>query len=155
MNSLVRWQDPELAPWSPFNRLSSLREEIDRLFDLSLPTTRDVGFFSGWSPALDVHQDKENVFVRVEIPGMKREEIDISLHDGMLTIGGERKREEEFKEGEAFRSERFFGRFHRSVALPTPVDPNRVKAVYRDGILTVTLPKAEEAKPRQIEVTAS
>jgi len=104
---------------------------------------------------LDVKQDKDNVYVRVEIPGMKREEIDISLHDGMLTVAGERKHEGEMPEGEAFRRERFFGRFHRSVSLPTAVDSGTVKAVYRDGILTVTLPKAEEAKPRQIEVTVS
>lgn len=86
---------------------------------------------------------------------MRKEDIDISLHDGTLTIAGERKHEEEKKEGELFRSERFFGRFQRSVALPSPVDPGKVKAVYKDGILTVTLPKTEESKPRQIEVSVS
>jgi HSP20 family protein len=154
MNSLTRYQDPELTTWSPFNRLTSLRDEIDRLFDLS-GLGRDVGLFSGWTPSLDVYQDKDNVYVKAELPGMKKEEIDISLHDGMLTITGERKREEKAEGDDTFRSERFFGRFHRSVALPTAVDSGKVKASYKDGILTITLPKAEEAKPKHIEVNVS
>jgi len=154
--SIIRYQTPELSTWSPFDRLTSLRDEMNRLFDLSLPgLTRDDGLFSGWSPALDMHQDKDNVFVKVELPGMKKEEIEISLHDGMLSIVGERKHEEKSGEGESFRSERYFGRFHRSVTLPTAVDSMKVNATYKDGILTVTLPKAEEAKPKQIQVNVS
>lgn len=152
MNGLTRYQDPELMP----PRLSTLRDEIDRLFDLSFPSfTREMGLLSNWSPALDIHQDKDNVFVRVELPGMKKEDINISWHEGVLSISGERKREEETKEGETFRTERYFGRFHRSVTLPSAVDVSQVKALYRDGILEVTCPKAEEAKPKQIEVSVS
>ena len=129
---------------------------MNRLFDGSFPgSRRDGGLFSGWNPSLDVYQDKDNVFVKAELPGMKKEDIEISLEDGVLTIAGERKHEEEGKQGESFRSERFFGRFHRSVALPTPVVSSNVKASYKDGILTVTLPKAEEAKPKQIQVNVS
>ncbi|MEA3189306.1 MAG: hypothetical protein QOD99_3136 [Chthoniobacter sp.] len=154
--SLIRYQSPELSTWTPFDRLSSVRDDLNRLFDFSFPgSQRDAGLFSGWTPALDVHQDKDNVFVKCELPGFKKEEIDISLHDGMLTISGERKRETEQKEGESFRTERFFGKFHRSVSLPTAVNSGAVKAGYKDGILTVTLPKAEEAKPKQIEVNVS
>jgi len=152
--NLIRYQSPELS--RPFDRLSSLRDEIDRLFDLSTPSlTRDAALFSGWAPAIDVHQDKDHVFVKCELPGMKKEDIDISLHNGTLTVSGERKNETEQKEGEWFRSERFFGKFQRSVTLPTDVDSANVKAAYKDGILTVTLPKAEEAKPKQIEVQVS
>lgn len=152
--NLIRYQHPELR--NPLDHLSTLRDEIDRLFDLSAPgVTRDAALFSGWTPAIDVHQDKDHVFVKCELPGMKKEDIDISLHNGTLTISGERKSESEHKEGEWFRSERFFGKFHRSVSLPTPVDSAHVKASYKDGILTVTLPKAEEAKPKQIEVQVS
>ncbi|SRR5581483_10127580 len=153
--SLIRYQPPELSTWTPFDGLSSLRDDLNRLFDFTFPGTRETGLFTGWSPALDVHQDKDNVFVKCELPGMKKEEIDISLHDGMLSISGERKHESEHKEGESFRSERYFGKFHRSIALPTAVDAGKVKAAYKDGILTVTLPKAEEAKPKQIEVSVS
>ncbi|HWB60223.1 MAG TPA: Hsp20/alpha crystallin family protein, partial [Chthoniobacteraceae bacterium] len=118
--SIIRYQFPELSTWNPANRLTSLRDEMNRLFDLSLPGFTDEGsLFSGWNPALDIYQDKDNVFVKAEIPGMKKEEIEITLHDGVLSIAGERKHEEESKKGNSFRSERFFGRFHRSVTLPT------------------------------------
>lgn len=154
--NLIRYQHPELSTWTPFDRLSSLRDEIDRLFDISTPGVgRNAGLFSGWAPAMDVHQDKDHVFVKCELPGMKKEKIDIQLHDGTLTVSGERKNETEQTEGQWSRSERFFGKFQRSVSLPTPVDSANVKASYKDGILTVTLPKAEEAKAKQIEVQVS
>ena len=149
--SLIRYQNPSLSSWPTFDRLASLRDEMDRLFDFTYPS-RDTGLFSGWSPALDLYDDKDSFLVSVELPGMKKEEIDISLHDGVLTISGERKHERENKEGETFRSERYFGKFQRSVSLPTGVDAGKVKASYKDGILSVFLPKLEEAKPRQIEV---
>ena len=149
--SIIRYQSPQLSNWSPLDRLASLRDEMDRLFDFAWPT-RDSGLFSGWSPALDVHDEKDNFVVHVELPGMKKEEIDISLHDGVLTVSGERKHEREKKDGELFRSERYFGKFQRSVTLPARVDGGKVKANYKDGILTINLPKAEEAKPKQIAV---
>jgi HSP20 family protein len=83
---------------------------------------------------------------------MNKEDIDVSLHNGSLSISGERKTHEEFKDGEVYRSERFTGRFQRTVALPTAVAADKIKAQYKDGILSVTLPKAEEAKPKQIDV---
>ena len=152
--SLIRYQFPETSNWSPTDRLSTLRDEVNRLFDFSWPS-RDSGLFSGWSPALDVHDDKDSLSVQVELPGMKKDEIDIALHDGVLTVSGERKIESERKEGETFRSERYFGKFQRSVTLPTAVDAGKVKASYRDGILTIDLPKAEEAKPKHIAVSVS
>jgi len=155
--SLIRYQaplSPVLSNWQSFDRLATLRDEMDRLFDLSFPT-RDTGIFSGWSPALDLWDDKDNFVVTVELPGMKKEDIGISVHDGVLTISGERKHEANQNEGETFRSERYFGKFQRSLTLPTRVANKDVKATYKDGILTVTLPKAEEAKPRQIEVSVS
>jgi HSP20 family protein len=152
--SLIRYQLPQLSNWSSIDRLASLRDEVDRLFDFSWPS-RDSGLFSGWSPALDVFDDKDNVVVKVELPGLKKEEINLSLHDGVLTISGERKHESQRKEGESFRSERYFGKFQRSVTLPTAVESNKVNASYKDGILTVELPKAEEAKPKQIAVNVS
>ena len=152
--SLVRYQTPEVSNWTPFDRLTTLRDEMNRLFDFSWPS-RDTGLFSGWSPPLDVYDDKENFVVTCELPGMKKEQIDISLHDGMLTISGERKHEHENAEGEAFRSERYFGRFQRSVTLPALVDASKVKASYKDGVLTIELPKAEEAKPKHIDVSVS
>lgn len=153
MNGLTRWQRPELGPWAGFGRLTDLRDEIDRLFEAPLAElTQATQWLSGWTPALDLHEDKDNVVVRVEVPGMKKEEIEVSVHDGNLTISGERKREEKHAEGEVYRAERFFGRFLRTVELPAAVASDKAKAQYVDGILTITLPKTEEAKPKQIHV---
>lgn len=154
MNSLTRWQRPHLATWPGFGQLTSLRDEIDRLFDAPLAElARTSQLLSGWTPALDMYEDKDNVYVRAELPGMKKEDIDVSLHNGSLSISGERKNQEEFKDAEVYRSERFVGRFQRTVTLPTPVAADKIKAQYKDGILSVTLPKAEEAKPKQIDVS--
>lgn len=148
---LIRYQEPELSTWIPFNRLATLRNEMDRFFDLSAPSP--LGVFEGWTPALDVLQDQGNVMVKVELPGMKKEEINITLHEGLLTITGERKSEEESNENATYRRERFYGKFHRTIELPAKVDAKGIKAAYKEGVLTVTLPKVEEAKPIQISVS--
>ena len=90
--------------------------------------------------------------MKAELPGLKKEDIDVSLEDGVLTISGERKSEEKFENAETYRSERFVGRFHRAVTLPSEVKADQVKAQYQDCILSVTIPKSEAAKPKQIEV---
>jgi HSP20 family protein len=156
MNSLTRWQRPELTMWPRFGRLTDLREEIDRLFESPLAEmTRTSHLLSGWTPVLDLYEDKDNLLVKVELPGMKREDIDVSLHDASLSISGERKGEEKHQDADVYRAERFFGRFQRTVTLPTPVAAEKVKAQYKDGVLTITLPKSEEAKPKHIDVNVS
>lgn len=156
MSSLTRWQRPELATWPGFGRLTDLRDEIDRLFEVPLAElARSSQLLSGWTPALDLFEDKDNFYVRAELPGMKKEEIDLSLHNDSLSLSGERKGEEKYRGAEVYRAERFFGRFQRTVTLPTPVAADKVKAQYQDGILTVALPKAEEAKPKHINVSMS
>jgi len=156
MNSLTRWQRLGLATWPGFGRLTDLRDEIDRLFESPLSEmARTSQLLSGWTPALDLYEDKDNLFVKVELPGMKREEIDVSLHDGSLSISGERKSEQKHEDADVYRAERFFGRFQRTVTLPTPVAADKVKAQYKDGILTITLPKTEEAKPKHIDINVS
>ena len=144
---LMQCQRPSLRPslaWPTFGRLTSLQDELDRLFESPL---------TGWAPALDVHEDKDSFSIRAELPGMKREDIEVSLQDSVLVISGERK-EEKIAEGtEVHRQERFYGRFSRALTLPSAVAGDQVKAQYKDGILTVTLPKAEEAKPKAITVS--
>jgi len=154
---LTRWQRPETAAWSPFRHLSVLRNEIDRLFDFPLNalTNSSQDFLSGWSPSIDLYDDRDHFVLKAEIPGMKKEDIDISLHGDVLTLSGERKEEKTYDKAETYRSERFLGRFQRMLTLPSTVDANKVQASYKDGILTVTLPKSEEAKPKQIEVKVS
>jgi len=152
--TLTRWQRPHL--WDTARHLSSLRDEIDRLFEspLSWFENGSQPFSSGWVPAIDVYEDKDHVFVRAEVPGIKKDEIEISLHEGVLTLSGERKLEKDYEKANSHRVERFAGRFQRSITLPHPVDAAKVRATYKDGILAVTLPKAEEAKPKQISVSA-
>ena len=153
--SLIRYQTPDISLWRSLDRWASLRDELNGLFEAPFSNAaRQAQLFNGWTPAMDLYQTADDLVAMVELPGMRKEDIEISLHDGMLTIGGERK--EENAEGEqAARSERFVGKFRRSISLPTRVDSNKVNATYRDGILTVTLPKAEEAKPKQIQVNVS
>ena len=104
-------------------------------------------------PAIDLSEDKDNFVLKAELPGMKKEEIEISLHEGVVTISGERKQEEKHESADMYRSERFFGRFHRTVSLPSAVDAEKVTASYKDGILMVTLPKSEAAKRKQIQIS--
>jgi HSP20 family protein len=156
MFSITRWQRPALTGWTGFNGLSDLRDEIDRLFDAPLSQLEQTSrVFSGWTPTLDLREDRDNFYAQIELPGMKKEDIELSLHNGCLSISGERKSSKTSETGDVYRAERFFGRFQRSVALPTPVATDKVKAQYKDGVLTVTMPKAEEAKPKQIDVSIS
>ncbi|MGZ4964889.1 MAG: Hsp20/alpha crystallin family protein [Limisphaerales bacterium] len=155
--TLTRWQKPE-QHWTllPLRRTSTLRDEIDNIFDRAFgqffESPAQTQLVGGWVPAVDLYEDKDNLTVKCELPGMKKDDIDISLHEGFLTISGERKQEEQKKEGEVYRTERYEGRFSRSLSLPSKVDAEKINATYKDGVLTVTLPKAEEAKPKQIQV---
>jgi len=152
--NLIRWQRPVMTAWSSFGRLSDLRDEIDRLFEAPLAElTQTSNLLSGWTPALDVFEQKENFVIKAELPGMKKEDITVSLHDGSLSISGERKSETRHEDAEVYRAERFFGRFQRAVTLPAPIAADKVQAQYKDGVLTVTLPKTEEARPKQIDVS--
>lgn len=151
--NIIRYREPEFS-LSRFRGLESLREEMNRLFDGSSGFARSGGLISGWNPLLDVTQDKEHIYVKAELPGLKKEEINLSLHDGVLTLSGERREESKKEDEKVFREERTFGRFSRSITLPTEVNPDAIKATYRDGILVVELAKAEEAKPKQIQVNA-
>jgi HSP20 family protein len=153
--SLIRYQTPNSVMLPSLDRWENLRNDIDTFLESPFWSGfgRHSQLFSGWTPALDLYQDNDNIVAVVELPGMRKEEIEISLQDGTLTISGERN-DETANEG-ATRTERFTGKFRRSVTLPSQVDANKVNASYKDGILTVTLPKAEEAKPKQIQISAS
>src|ERR1700745_68730 len=150
--SIIRDQPPQTLAFSGFDRLSNLRDELDTLFELPFWSNfgRQSQLFTGWTPALDLYQNNDNLIAIVELPGMRKEDIEISLHDGMLTIAGERKSQTQAGD-QAERTERYIGTFRRSITLPTRVDANKVSATYKDGMLTVRLPKAEEAKPKQIQ----
>lgn len=141
-----------VSTWPTLGRLTDLRDEIDRFFESPLSRTSE---FLGWTPAFDVYEEKDKYVVKAELPGMKREEITVSIQGGELVISGERKAETKEPGAEVYRAERYFGKFQRSVSLPTTISSKDVQAEYKDGVLTVTLPKSEEAKPKQIEVKIS
>lgn len=151
---LIKYQRPD-SVWPASGRLSSLRDELDRLFESPLvECTGTSQLLGGWAPALDVHEDKDAYVVHAELPGLKREDIDVSLHDGELVISGERRTEKVEEGVETHRQERFYGKFQRALTLPEPVAADKVKADYKDGVLTITLPKSEEAKPKKIDIKA-
>lgn len=152
--NIIRYQRyPQSDLTVALDRLATVREEMERVFESPFGSFfRPLGSLSRWTPAVDVYQDKDQFTVRVELAGLKKEEIDISLHGDTLTIAGERKQE---NADQGFRTERFFGKFQRSLTLPALVSAEKVKATYQNGILTVNLPKAEEAKPKQIEIAVS
>ena len=154
--SLIRYQTPNSVMRPSLDRWASLRSDLDTLLELPFwaGSSRQSQLFSGWTPALDLHQSNDNIVAVVELPGMRKEDIEISLQDGTLIISGERK-EETSQENGATRTERSTGKFRRSISLPTRVDVNKVSATYKDGMLTVTLPKAEDAKPKQIQINLS
>jgi HSP20 family protein len=139
---LVYYPQPSFE--ATHSRQSTLQEELNELF--GGPAHRAL-------PALDVQEDKDSFTVRVELPGLKREDIEVSLKDGTLSIAGEGKTETPAEGTQVLRQERFFGKFSRVLNLPTPVAADKVKAQYKDGILTVTLAKVEEAKPKQIVIS--
>lgn len=142
---LIQCERPGLVGLG-YGRLANLQDELDRLFGTPV---------QAWAPKLDVHEDKDKFTVNLELPGFKREDINVHLEDGALVISGERKEETVGEETEIRRRERYYGKFSRTLTLPTAVTVDKVKAAYKDGILTVTLPKAEEAKPKQIDVTVN
>jgi HSP20 family protein len=153
--NLIRYQAPDPAPWFALDRWSDLRDELNSFLDMPFWSGfgRKGQLFTGWSPALDLYESGDHFVAVVELPGMRKDVIDISLHDGTLTISGERKREKSNDGETAQRTERYVGTFRRSIALPTRVDPSKVSATYQDGILKVTLPKAEGERPKQIQVS--
>lgn len=133
--SYLRYQYPTIAAWPTFNRLLDL-------------ATSDFATTAGWTPALDLFENEDNYVATVELPGFKPGDIAIDLQNGVLTLSGERKQEGEG----AFRHERPTGRFSRRVELPKRIDAERVTAGYQDGLLTVTLPKAADTKPRKVSI---
>jgi HSP20 family protein len=149
---ITKWQPrfPSLHTWNPFDELAGFRRIFDEPFDSLL--RGGVMTTGEWKPLMDVVETKDGITLKVEVPGVKQEDINISLEDSTLTVKGERKHESEVTEDGYTRVERSYGTFQRSVVLPQTVDANRVKATYKDGVLEIRLPKKEEARPKAIKV---
>ena len=132
---------------------SDMHAQVSRLFDGFLG--QSVASERVWVPAADMYETKNEVVVTAELPGLSEKDIHLSLTDDVLTIKGERQWTGDADQASHHRRERWFGKFERAFSLPAPVDAGQVKATYRDGVLTVNLPKAEENKPKEIKIEAA
>jgi HSP20 family protein len=145
-----------LDPWKDFG---SLQERINRMFDDTIrtlyPTDGEELEKGTWAPAVDIYETNDSFVVSADLPGLNKDEIQIDLKDNTLTLKGEKKFEEKVSKDNYIRVERAYGSFVRSFTLPQNVDPEKIKAKYTEGVLEVTIPKKEEAKPKQIKVELS
>lgn len=143
----------DITRWDPFAELQSLRQTMDRLFDDARPWRFNVNGGEAYFP-VDLYETNDEVVVKASLPGVKPEDIDISVTGQVLTLKGESKEEHEEKAQNYYRRERRSGSFVRQLQLPTDVEPDRAEAVFEHGVLRLTLPKAEAVKPRTIKVQA-
>jgi HSP20 family protein len=150
--AVVRWK-PGFFGWhrDPFSEMNRLRREMDRIFG-DYASGRGIAPAAGVFPALNMSEDDSNLYVRAELPGVAPEDIEMTTKENNLILKGERKIAPEGEKVSYHRRERDAGKFRRIISLPTRVDSDKVTAVCKNGVLTVTLPKAAEAKPRQISV---
>ena len=152
-----------IVRWEPFRDLMSLQERMNRLFDESFRSRAGAGagheedwaLGGSWAPAVDIYEHEGNIVLKAEIPGIDPKEVDVRVENNVLTLRGERKIDTEVKRESYHRVERAYGTFSRSFTLPNVVDTEKIKAEYRDGVLRVTLPKREEAKPKQISINVT
>jgi HSP20 family protein len=144
-------------PWEIMRELASMQERMNRIWgSMSDRGHEDVTSRGAWQPPVDiVETDAREIVLKADVPGLRREDIDLTVENSTLTIRGERRRDDGIPEDRYHRVERLHGAFSRSFTLPTTADAERVRAEYRDGVLTVTLPLRAEARPRQIAVQAS
>ncbi len=140
-----------LRPWNPFRELEEIRQRMEDWFRPVFWKTAP-GEGAAWVPPIEMYEEKDKYVVKAELPGMKKDEIEVSITDNVLTIKGERKAEEEKKESNYYCCERYYGSFLRSINLPGNVDTKKISAGYKDGILEISLPKTEEEKEKKIEV---
>ena len=141
-----------LQRWDPFRELERMHEDMDRLFR-SFLTPRSPESTEVTCPvAVDVLEDKDKVVLKAELPGVDPKDVEINVQDNVISISGEKKMEHEDKRDNYVRVERYYGKFHRAFTLPPYVDPDGISAEYKNGVLTVTLPKRPETKPKQIQI---
>ena len=146
-----------IVRFHPFlDDFQALQERLNRIFsDSGIRRWGGEETMGNWAPLCDIYEEGDNIVVKAELPGVNRDEIDVQVENNVLTLRGERKREQDVKSDNLYRTERYYGTFSRSFTLPVSVDRERIKAEYRDGVLRVTLPKVEAAKPRRIQVLHS
>jgi HSP20 family protein len=144
-----------LIRWDPFREMSALQERMNRLmsdYRTRAPWAEEEMAQGNWVPPVDIYETKESLILNVELPGVTKENLALEVKDNTLTLKGEKKLEKDIKEESYHRMERTYGSFMRAFTLPSTVQQEKVKARFKDGVLEVTIPKAEEAKPKQVRV---
>lgn len=147
-----------LVKWDPFRELEDVSSRLNRIFGRPLgrlDSNSEMLAMVDWTPSADISETDTAYLIKAEIPGVKKEDVKVTVQEGMLTIQGERKMEKEEKDKKFHRVERSYGSFMRSFRLPDDADESAVKAEFKDGMLNVTLPKSPKAKPKAINVTVS
>ncbi len=149
-----------LMKWTPFQDLLNVQREMNQLIDRFFSDTpfsedREAAYLTEWSPDVDIKETKKEFVVQAELPGLKKKDVRITYKDGVLTIEGERKQEKEEKDKNFYRVERRFGKFYRAFQIPGAIKEDQIQAKFKDGVLTIRLPKSEEEKGREIEVKIS
>ncbi len=143
----------ELVKWNPLDEMVTFGDRLGRLFEGSLFPALDEEFtISEWRPVVDIYENDDNFVIKADLPGVDKDHIEVDFKDGVLSLKGERSYENEVKEERFYRKERAYGKFQRSFTLPVDVDPEKIKAEFKDGVLKVEIPKPEEKKPKKITV---
>lgn len=148
------WRRPRLGltPWRPFREMEDWERRLDEMF--GSPLWRLPMEERGWMPAVDVYEKEDKFIVKADLPGMKDEDIDVSVVGDTLFIKGERKAETEIKDEDYYRCERTYGSFYRSIPLPSNVDADKIQANFEEGVLEVTLPKSAKVTPKKVPIAA-
>ncbi len=147
---------PAITRWDPFRSLVTLQEQMNRLFEDSFSRARgDESSLAAWVPPVDIYETEGELVLRADLPDIQEKDLDLRVENNMLTIRGERKFDQTVKEDNYLRVERAYGTFSRSFSLPNTVNPDAIKAEYRNGVLEVRMPKREESKPKQIRVSVA
>jgi HSP20 family protein len=141
-----------LSRWEPTRGALTLQDQVNRLFGDVLDQTREESNLTSWAPAVDIHETEHELIVKADLPGVDPKDLDIRVENNLLTIRGERKFEKKVNEDNYLRVERAYGSFSRSFSLANTVNPEAIQADYQNGVLTLNIPKREEAKPKQIKV---
>ncbi len=143
-----------VVKWDPFRDLISIQDRMNRLFEQTLSRSRGEEGVSPttWTPAVDIYETADTIVMKAELPGVAREDVQIQINENTLTLQGERRFAKDVREESYLRLERAYGSFHRSFTLPATVHQDKIRAVLKDGVLELTLPKAEDSKPKRVSI---
>ena len=144
-----------ITRWDTYSGLAGLQDEVNRLFESSFSRRRDHSTLTSWAPAVDIFETENELVVKADLPEVQEKDIDVRVENNMLTVRGERKFEEKTEKENYLRVERTYGTFSRSFSLPNTVNNEAIQAHYNNGVLTITLPKRAESKPKQVKVNGT